>query len=369
MIRTVSAACFLTLFIALQIWASDINSELIDAAQKGHTDIVQELLGKGTDANTKNTKGLTALMLAAQNGHTETVSLLIENKANVNAKDLLGFTALSYAKSPAVKKLLRQAGAIRYADSANNTSMVSPIDKPSYIVGIVADCNRTLDSNDFLGQFLTHYRFFSFKTSFDFGEEPPSTIKVSKSEKSSSSRELSKRTYLARKIDTVEHDSSVQWWHVFLTGIYLILTIFSVYFVGMNGFVIFLGDDREDRISSVKQVLIFSIIFTFIAFFAGYFYGATFIIDNGSDKTLEVSINGKSFATLPPYTYKEGKVVGGSLKVEVFTNKQVLESASLNLDKSFRQSIKRILLAPIGEIFVYNIGAINSYAKRAAYYR
>ena len=58
---------------------------LLQAAHKGHKEIVQLLIKNGADVNTTNPVGYTALMAAMAGGHTETVRVLIENGANVNA--------------------------------------------------------------------------------------------------------------------------------------------------------------------------------------------------------------------------------------------------------------------------------------------
>jgi ankyrin repeat protein len=71
---------------------------LVPAAEKGYTQIVQLLLDRGADINTRSGMGVTALMLATQRNHIDVVKLLITQGADVNAKDDRGFTALSFAK-------------------------------------------------------------------------------------------------------------------------------------------------------------------------------------------------------------------------------------------------------------------------------
>jgi ankyrin repeat protein len=70
---------------------------LNQAAMRGDTTQVQQLLDKGADVNTKDSNGETALMEAAGNGHPEVVKQLLAKGADVNAKSSYGYTALLYA--------------------------------------------------------------------------------------------------------------------------------------------------------------------------------------------------------------------------------------------------------------------------------
>ncbi len=66
---------------------SEPEAALIDAAMKGDTQRVKDLLDrKGVKVNMKDAQGTTPLALAAWFGHTDTATLLIERGADVNAK-------------------------------------------------------------------------------------------------------------------------------------------------------------------------------------------------------------------------------------------------------------------------------------------
>ncbi len=66
---------------------SEPEAALIDAAMKGDTQRVKDLLDrKGVKVNMKDAQGTTPLALAAWFGHTDTAKLLIERGADVNAK-------------------------------------------------------------------------------------------------------------------------------------------------------------------------------------------------------------------------------------------------------------------------------------------
>jgi len=70
---------------------------IIEASKTGHEEIVNVLIEKGVDVNTKDEYGFTPLSYAALKGHEEVVDQLIENGADVNIKNDWGGTALAQA--------------------------------------------------------------------------------------------------------------------------------------------------------------------------------------------------------------------------------------------------------------------------------
>src|ERR1035438_2938846 len=97
-------AMAMALVLALAaVWApADSGTELLDAASKGLTAKVGELLAKGASMGAKDKNGRTALMLAAQHGHAETVRVLLEKGASADDRDARGYTAYGLAMfSPA----------------------------------------------------------------------------------------------------------------------------------------------------------------------------------------------------------------------------------------------------------------------------
>ena len=89
-----------------------INSVLITTARNGRTDILQGLLDRGVDVNTKDSGGNTALIWASWYGHTGSVKLLLENGADVHIKNLFGDTALALTEEKEIVDLLNPAGSI-----------------------------------------------------------------------------------------------------------------------------------------------------------------------------------------------------------------------------------------------------------------
>eukprot|EP01083_Nonionella_stella_P204993 746886_1 len=73
------------------------SSLLMEAARYGHLNIVEYLLGKGSDVDAINLSNQTALHFACGGGYDNVVTLLLERKANPDMKDVDGKTALHWA--------------------------------------------------------------------------------------------------------------------------------------------------------------------------------------------------------------------------------------------------------------------------------
>jgi ankyrin repeat protein len=127
------------------------NSVLLNASQKGHSEIVKLLLSKGADANAISWPsdnnpitdwGKTALMMAAEAGHTTVVRALLAANADVNQQRWYqdkrqsrtylirqgdGRTALMYAavkgNTEIIEDLLRSGARINTADIGGDTAL------------------------------------------------------------------------------------------------------------------------------------------------------------------------------------------------------------------------------------------------------
>ena len=104
------------------------DTALIVAAGKGHTDIVELLVGAGADVNKADKIGLTALMYAVQDGHADIMKLLFKARADVNQADSGGLTALMLAAEVGdmdIVRLLLEAGAdVNKADNDGLTALM-----------------------------------------------------------------------------------------------------------------------------------------------------------------------------------------------------------------------------------------------------
>jgi hypothetical protein len=85
------------LLFVCSLFAADQPPGLIEAARKGKTEIVVNLLTKGADIEMKDRDGRTPLMFAAQYGRTATVQLLLSKGAKPDVRDANGWNAYMLA--------------------------------------------------------------------------------------------------------------------------------------------------------------------------------------------------------------------------------------------------------------------------------
>lgn len=104
------------------------------AAENGHGDIAQAILGKGADVNAPDAQGRTALMLAVEKGHALVVQVLLSAGADVNAKDAQGRTAANRAQEnnfPLILQALTNAGATSEKSAAPKPQTPADSSKPT----------------------------------------------------------------------------------------------------------------------------------------------------------------------------------------------------------------------------------------------
>jgi len=130
----------------------------MDAALNGQTEIIQLALNNGTDPNSVDPTGRTALMLAAFNGHLDIAKILVGAGADLRAADQTGRTALMYASTgpnlPMVKFLLDHGAKINAADSHENWSplMFAAAEGHMEVVKLLIDSGAAIDHQDIDGE-------------------------------------------------------------------------------------------------------------------------------------------------------------------------------------------------------------------------
>ena len=91
------------------------DKRLIQAAEDGRVDLVDQLLQAGGNPNAKSDDDFTVLMWAAARGHIEVIKTLLESGAEPNARTRKGRTAEDIAVQEghdSVAALLRERGAL-----------------------------------------------------------------------------------------------------------------------------------------------------------------------------------------------------------------------------------------------------------------
>jgi ankyrin repeat protein len=101
------------------------------AVEKRHADIVQTLLEKGADANTRGNGNITPLMVAAASGQSDVAKILLDKGADANIQDEDGITALMNAVEKGditTVQLLLAHGADLYVKDQRGRSPISLTD-------------------------------------------------------------------------------------------------------------------------------------------------------------------------------------------------------------------------------------------------
>jgi ankyrin repeat protein len=94
------------------VYNFDCGPPILEAAAKGHTDVIRLLLENGANINQEGKDGQNALFVASQNGQKAAVQMLIEAGACVNNEDgMTPIEAVSIEGHQGIAKMLIKAGA------------------------------------------------------------------------------------------------------------------------------------------------------------------------------------------------------------------------------------------------------------------
>ncbi|MFY9620109.1 MAG: ankyrin repeat domain-containing protein [Pyrinomonadaceae bacterium] len=103
------------------------EAEMLEAAGKGNTARVRELLDSGVKANMRGPDRNTPLMEAAYGGHAETVKLLLERGADPSVKKRDGATAWTLTSNSQVLDVFKNVEALVTAAGEGNRTAVEDL--------------------------------------------------------------------------------------------------------------------------------------------------------------------------------------------------------------------------------------------------
>jgi len=115
-----------------------VSSPLLEAAAKGHKEIVELLIANKADINITDLTGVNPLMKAAGEGHIKIVRLLITKGANVNARNLRGATPLHMGLDSIeiVNSLIEKGANVNAKDDDGSTPLHTSLVKLKISTGL-----------------------------------------------------------------------------------------------------------------------------------------------------------------------------------------------------------------------------------------
>ena len=84
------------------------------AAESGNAPVLEYLLSRGGEVDSKSNDGQTALHFAAKGRHEECVKVLIKNMADPLVRDAEGKTARDFTDQPIIQRCLINEGKLLY---------------------------------------------------------------------------------------------------------------------------------------------------------------------------------------------------------------------------------------------------------------
>jgi ankyrin repeat protein len=133
--------------------SANLNSELIQAVEKGDIVKVRSLLEKGTNANAKDSRGATPLHKAASQGNVHIAQLLIKHGADVNARNEHGASPLHYSKNGEVAELLIKHGAVVDARDSDGWTPLHYVAEKGYldVAKVLISHGASINAKTYLG--------------------------------------------------------------------------------------------------------------------------------------------------------------------------------------------------------------------------
>ena len=196
-------------------------------------------------------------------------------------------------------------------------------------------------------------RFCRFNTTYGFGEHAPASILASAKTTHLSFTDLNSMvsTYKVKPL-------RVSWRGVAGVGYVITFIITCIEIIAFTLCLTRFGRLSFPR-SKASNNAISAVAFLCATGILGFLSGSRLVIDNATDNTVAVRVDGRVVAILLPRTYIEQRVGGNELNVEVLAVKGLIESGILRLDADIGHTIWRAFFG--SATFIYNIEGRNGY--------
>jgi ankyrin repeat protein len=130
------------------------EAEMLEAAGKGNTARVQELLERGVNVNMRGADGNTPIMEATYGGHLDVIKLLLDHGADLSAKKRDGATAPTLTGNKDVLALFKNVAALVTAAAGGDVNTVKAL----------LDSGTPVNGLDQAGESALHAACWSGKT-------------------------------------------------------------------------------------------------------------------------------------------------------------------------------------------------------------
>ncbi|MEI8254978.1 MAG: hypothetical protein WCJ30_04830 [Deltaproteobacteria bacterium] len=196
-------------------------------------------------------------------------------------------------------------------------------------------------------------RFYRYWSNVDFGRPPPSSVST---RGGSATQTYLTRDIITRRVDGEFHSATLM---MVLSVVLLIAAAFlAVLTIAALGGTL----PRKRKLALAGATLGLVVL----AGITGYLGGSIWVIDNPGAVDLEVLFDGESIH-VPPQSFVEMRLGGGSRDAEVRAGGQVVERVALDPDDGVGDVTRRALFGRGG--FIYTVCGLNRYYLRTANYR
>lgn len=134
------------------------SDALVEAAEDGELERVNELLAEGAPVDSRDSDGRTALMLALEEGAVEVARALMTSGADVKAVDLEGWTTLMCAAEGGEVEIIRELArrgvdvSARASDGTTALLTAAPVEEPSELVQVLLELGAQTEARDASGR-------------------------------------------------------------------------------------------------------------------------------------------------------------------------------------------------------------------------